>query len=127
MPTFKPDLNRAPYNTPADIPKFSRQDSLKSLQIFYVMEKSQFKPPSSTPSEPKVYRISDEAVKDIKAQCSSYLTGVDFVSSYDTISALVWTSITRARLGLHPEKKTSPSRFIHPIDVARSRPRVQNI
>lgn len=117
MPTFTPDLNRAPYNTPADVSKFSTQNSLDRLQIFYVMEKSQFKPPSSTPPEPKIYRISDAAVKEVKAECSSHLAGVDFISSYDTISALIWTSITRARLALHPEKKTSPSRFIHPIDV----------
>ncbi|KAJ5454594.1 transferase family protein [Penicillium daleae] len=117
MPTYTPDLNRVPYNTPTDISKYPRQDSLEKLRIFHVMEKSQFKPPSSTPSQPKIFRISDAAIKDIKDQCSSYLTGVDFISSYDCISALVWTSITRARLHLHPEEKTSPSRFIHPIDV----------
>lgn len=117
MPSFTPDLSRDPYNTPEDISKYSRNDSLERLQLFYVMEKSQFKLPSSTPSQPRIYRISDVGIKDIKAQCSSYLTGVEFVSSYDCISALLWTSITRARLQLHPEKKTSPSRFIHPIDV----------
>jgi hypothetical protein len=116
-PTYTPDLNRAPYNTPVDLSNYSRQVSLESLRIFYVMEKSQLKTPSSTPSQPKIYRISDEAIKDIKDQCSPYLTDVKFVSSYDCISALVWTSITRARLHLHPEKKASPSRFIHPIDV----------
>ncbi|KAJ5379994.1 transferase family protein [Penicillium cataractarum] len=117
MPSFTPDLNRVPYNKPADLSNYSRQHSLESLRIFYVMEKSQFKPPSSTPSQPKIYRISDEAIKDIKDQCCPYLTGVEYISSYDCISALVWRSITRARLSLHPEKTTSPSRFIHPIDV----------
>lgn len=117
MPSFTPDLNRAPYNTPADFSSYSRQDSLKSLRIFYVMEKSQFKIPSSIPSQPKIYRISEAAIKELKDQCSPYLTGVEFISSYDCISALVWTSITHARLRLHPEKKSSPSRFIHPIDV----------
>lgn len=117
MPNFMPDLSRDPYNTPADVSKYSRHDSLERLRLFYVMEKSQFKLPSSTPSQPRIYRISDAGIKDIKAQCSLYLTGVEFVSSYDCISALLWTSITRARLQLHPEKKTSLSRFIHPIDV----------
>jgi hypothetical protein len=117
MPTFTPDLNRAPYNTPTDLSNYSRQDSLEKLRLFYVLEKSQFKLPSSKPSQPRIYRISDGAIKDIKAQCSSHLTGVEYVSSYDCISALLWTSITRARLQLHPEKKTSPSRFIHPIDL----------
>ncbi|CEO59926.1 hypothetical protein PMG11_04576 [Penicillium brasilianum] len=116
-PTYTPDLNRAPYNKPVDLSKYSRQVSLESLRIFYVMEKSQLKAPSSTPSQPKIYRISDDAIKEIKDQCSPYLTDVKFISSYDCISALVWTSITRARLHLHPEKKASPSRFIHPIDV----------
>jgi hypothetical protein len=116
-PTFTPDLSRDPYNTPADISNYSRHDSLERLRLFYVMEKSQFKPPSSTPSQPRIYQISDGAIKDIKAQCTPYLTGVEFVSSYDCISALLWTSITRARLQLHPERKNSPSRFIHPIDV----------
>lgn len=117
MPSFTPDLSRDPYNTPVDNSKYSKHDSLERLRLFYVMEKSQFKLPSSTPSQPKIYRISDAGLKGIKAQCSSYLTGVEFVSSYDCISALLWTSITRARLQLHPERKTSASRFIHPIDV----------
>ncbi|KAF3388717.1 hypothetical protein F1880_004343 [Penicillium rolfsii] len=117
MPTFTYDLRRDPYNTPADTSKYSRHASLKRLRLFYVMEKSQFKLPSSTPSQPRIYRISDAGIKDIKAQCSSYLTGVEFVSSYDCISALLWTSITRARLQLHPDMETFLSRFIHPVDV----------
>ncbi|KAJ5168049.1 transferase [Penicillium canariense] len=117
MPTYMPDLNRAPYNTPAIDSTSSRQDLLEALPLFYVMEKSQFKPPPSQPSQSSIYKISKATVQQIKAQCSPYLSGVDFISSYDCISALIWVSITRARLHLHPEKATSTSRFIHPIDV----------
>ncbi|GAB1210023.1 hypothetical protein APSETT445_008813 [Aspergillus pseudonomiae] len=57
------------------------------------------------------------APKQLKARCTPHLTEVDYITSYDCISALTWTSITRARLNLHPEKSSSPSRFVHPIDV----------
>ncbi|EAW12221.1 transferase family protein [Aspergillus clavatus NRRL 1] len=121
MPAYTPDLNRAPYNTPAPDPAITRQDRLGKLPIFYVMEKSQFKPPPPPPpSRSSIYKISEPAIQQLKAQCAPHLTKVDYISSYDCISALVWKSLTRARLQIHPEKTTSPSRFVHPIDV-RSR------
>lgn len=120
MPTYTPDLNRAPYNTPAPDPTVSRQDHLERLPLYYVMEKSQFKPAQPPPSRSSIYKISEPAIQQLKAQCAPYLSEVDYISSYDCISALIWKSLTRARLQLHPEKTASSSRFVHPIDV-RSR------
>ncbi|KJJ33991.1 hypothetical protein AFLA70_33g003910 [Aspergillus flavus AF70] len=117
MPTYIPDLNRAPYNAPETSTTSSREEHLEKLPMFYVMEKSQFKlkPPPTFRSS--IYRISEASIQKLKARCTPYLTEVDYITSYDCISALAWTSITRARLNLHPEKSSSPSRFVHPIDV----------
>ncbi|KAK9694437.1 hypothetical protein K7432_013421 [Basidiobolus ranarum] len=120
MPTYTPDLNRSPYNTPAIDPSISRQDFLDRLPLFNVIEKSQFKMKPPPPSVSGIYKISESTIQQLKAQCAPYLSGVDYITSYDCISALIWTSITRARLHLHPEKTNSQSRFVHPIDV-RSR------
>lgn len=117
MPTYTPDLNRAPYNTPATDPTISKQDLLERLPMFYVMEKSQFKPKPPPPSQSSIYKISEPSIQQLKAHCAPYLSGVDYITSYDCISALIWASITRVRLHLHPEKTTSPSRFVHPINV----------
>lgn len=117
MPTYVPDLNRAPYNTPTSGSTLSRQDLLERLPTFHVIEKSQFKPKPPPPSRSSIYKISEPSIQQLKAQCAPYLGEVDYISSYDCISALLWTSITRARLRLHPEKADSLSRFVHPIDV----------
>lgn len=117
MPTYAPDLNRAPYNTPATDPAISRQDLLERFPAFYIMEKSQFKPKPSPPSQSNIYKISEPSVQQLKAHCAPYLSEIDYVTSYDCISVFIWTSITRVRLHLHPEKATSLSRFVHPIDV----------
>ncbi|KNG82670.1 transferase family protein [Aspergillus nomiae NRRL 13137] len=117
MPTYTINLNRAPYNAPETGSTFSREEHLEKLPMFYVMEKSQFKlkPPPAFRSS--IYRISEPSIQQLKARCTPHLTEVDYITSYDCISALTWTSITRARLNLHPEKSSSPSRFVHPIDV----------
>ncbi|OGM43072.1 transferase family protein [Aspergillus bombycis] len=116
-PAYTPDLNRAPYNAPETSSTFSRQEHLEKLPMFYVMEKSQFKLKSPPAFRSSVYRISEPSIQQLKARCTPHLTEVDYITSYDCISALTWTSITRARLNLHPEKSSSPSRFVHPIDV----------
>lgn len=122
MPTYTPDLNRAPYNTPAPGSTISRETHLEKLPMFYVMEKSQFKPkqPQPPPYRSSIYKISEPAIQQLKAQCAPHLSEVDYISSYDCISVLMWKSLTRVRLQIHPEKMTSPTCFIHPIDV-RSR------
>ncbi|OGE53706.1 hypothetical protein PENARI_c007G00048 [Penicillium arizonense] len=117
-PRYAPDLNRTPYNTPAPDPSVSRQDLLESLPMFYVMDKSEFKPPPPPPPfQSKIYKIDEPIIQQLKARCAPFLGEVDYVTSYDCIAALAWRSITRSRLQLHPEKVISPSRFIHPIDV----------
>lgn len=120
MPTYTPDLNRAPYNACSMDPAISQQEKLANLPAFHVMEKSQFKPTMPPPFQSSIYKISEQETQQIKAQCTPYLDGVDYISSYDCISALMWTAITRARIQLHPEKASAETRFVHPIDV-RSR------
>jgi hypothetical protein len=118
VPKYTPGLNRAPYNTPAPDPSVSRQDLLESLPMFYVMDKSEFKPPPPPPPfQSKIYKINEPIIQQLKARCAPFLGEVDYVTSYDCIAALVWRSITRARLQVHPAKVISPSCFIHPIDV----------
>lgn len=117
MPTYTPDLNRSPYNTPTTGPTIPRQDLLVMLPIFYVMEKCQFKPKPPPPSQSSIYKISEPSTQQLKAHCAPYLSGIGYITSYDCISALLWTPITRARLHLYPEKTTSLTRFAHPIDV----------
>lgn len=117
MPTHTPDLNRAPYNTPATGMALSKGDLLERLPTFQVIEKSQFKPKPPPPCRSNIYRISEPFIQQLKKQCAPYLKEVDYVTAYDCLSALIWISITRVRLHIHPEKTASPSRFVHPIDV----------
>jgi hypothetical protein len=118
LPAYTPDLNRAPYNTPAPDPFVSRQDLLENLPMFYIMDKSNFKPPPPPPLfKSKIYRINEPVIQQLKARCTPLLGEVEYITSYDCIAALTWQSITRARLEVHPEKANSQSRFVHPIDV----------
>lgn len=117
MPTYTPDLNRAAFNANPTIP---RQDLLQRIPMFSIIEKRQFKPkPAPSSQVLNLYRISEPSVQTLKAQCAPNLPdkGVDYITSYDCISALIWTAITRARLHLHPEKASSPTRLIHPINI----------
>ncbi|KAL4890104.1 transferase [Aspergillus ambiguus] len=117
MPKYTPDLNKAPYN---GVPGIPRDSLLAKLPSYYVMEKSQFTPKLPPPFQTGIYRISEASIQQLKAQCAPHLDRVDYITSYDCISALLWTSITRSRLRLHPEKSLSSSRFLHPINL-RSR------
>lgn len=117
MPAYTPDLNRTPYNAPTMDASISRQERLANLPAFHIIEKSQFKPTMPPPFHSSIYKISEQETQQIKTQCGPYSDGVEYISSYDCISALLWTSITRARIQLHPEKANSETRFVHPIDV----------
>ncbi|KAL5360381.1 transferase [Aspergillus floccosus] len=117
MLIYTPDIDKAPYNGTEGLP---RQDLLDRLPTYYIAEKAPFDPKPLPPFQTGIYRITESSVQHLKAQCSPYLQGVDYVSSYDCFSALLWISITRARICLHPEKATSLSRLLHPVNV-RSR------
>ncbi|KAJ6120119.1 hypothetical protein N7523_004399 [Penicillium sp. IBT 18751x] len=117
MPTHTPDLNRAPYNASASEPTLSRAELLEKLPMFHIMDMSQFKTKPPPTSKSGIYRISEPSIQRLKAQCAPFLSPGDYITSYGCISALIWTAVTRIRLDLHPEKATSPSRFIHPINV----------
>ncbi|KAA8651211.1 hypothetical protein EYZ11_005192 [Aspergillus tanneri] len=120
MPTYTVDLKRDPYNTPTPDPTLSQQDRLAQLPLFHVLQKSQFqfKPPPLTRAG--IYRITEPTIQQLKAQCAPYVDQVEYITSYDCISALIWTALTRARLHIRPDQTNAPSRFVHPIDV-RSR------
>ncbi|GCB20530.1 10-deacetylbaccatin III 10-O-acetyltransferase [Aspergillus awamori] len=120
MPTYTPDLKRDPYNTPALNITLSREDRLAQLPLFHIIEKSKFQVKSPPPTRAGIYRIAEPTIQQLKARCAQYLDQVEYVSSYDCISALVWIALTRARLHIHPDQANAPSRFVHPIDV-RSR------
>ncbi|PLB45016.1 hypothetical protein P170DRAFT_467639 [Aspergillus steynii IBT 23096] len=116
MPTYTPVLDRTPYNAQFTVPK----DSLpEGLNLCYVIEKGTFIPKSPPPFQTSIYGITDASLQELKQKCEP-LDGVDYVTSYDCLSALLWTSITRVRLQLQPEKNTSPTTCINPVDL-RSR------
>ncbi|GLB02558.1 hypothetical protein AtubIFM57258_003913 [Aspergillus tubingensis] len=120
MPTYTPDLKRDPYNAPALDITISRQDRLAQLPLFHIIEKSkfQFKPPP--PTRAGIYRITEPTIQQLKARCTPHLDQVEYITSYDCISALLWRALTRARLHIHPDQANTPTQFVHPIDV-RSR------
>ncbi|KAL2815857.1 transferase [Aspergillus cavernicola] len=123
MPTYTldgVDLKRVPYNTPAPDPTLSHQDRLAQLPLFHVIQKSQFQFKPPPPTRAGIYRIAEPTIQQLKAQCTPYLDQVEYITSYDCISALIWIALTRARLHLHPDQTNAPSRFVHPINV-RSR------
>lgn len=125
LPTYTPDLNRGPFNAHVLDPPMSREQLLKSLPIFKVLKKSEFKmPPPPPPSPTKLYRITEQDTKQLKEQCAPFLGsyGLEYVTSYDCISALAWRAVTRARLQLQPQKISSSTRFVHPIDVRNRDP-----
>ncbi|KAJ5872934.1 uncharacterized protein N7529_005287 [Penicillium soppii] len=123
MPVYTPDLNRFPFNAEKANSTTSQKDLLDKCPGFFVVDMKA--PPATASSAPppsiqtKIYRASDSAVQNIKQQCTS-LEGVDYITSYDCIAALLWTSITRARLHRHPEKHSSQSISANPINL-RSR------
>ncbi|KAH8433929.1 uncharacterized protein LDX57_011565 [Aspergillus melleus] len=118
MPTYTPDLNRGPYNAQFSIKK----DNLpEELGMYYVKEKAKvpFIPQPPPPFQTSIYRTTDALLQQLKQRCTP-MDGLEYVSSYDCLSALLWTSITRARLQLQPEKSTTPSTCLHPVGL-RSR------
>ncbi|OJJ38337.1 hypothetical protein ASPWEDRAFT_319189 [Aspergillus wentii DTO 134E9] len=123
MPVYQPDMNKDAF-TGDDDPGVSQQDLVKEFSRFYVTDLQSlltaYAANAAVPFEMGIYQITESAIQQIKEQCKDILDGVDFVSSYDCISALVWTSVTRARLACHPEKSSKQSILLHPVDL-RSR------
>ncbi|KAJ5723959.1 hypothetical protein N7488_001994 [Penicillium malachiteum] len=117
MPIYTPDLSRSAYNGHNEA-GISKDELVKKGRGFYLMELGNFVPKTPPPFRTSIYKISQSALADLKAQCTPL--GVEYVSSYDCISALLWVSLTRARAQLHPEKAESQSRLGHPINL-RSR------
>ncbi|KAJ5172158.1 hypothetical protein N7492_004751 [Penicillium capsulatum] len=117
MPTYTADLNRAPYNLTSSNSTMSRMELQEKLPSFYITELSSLKLNAPPTSKSGLYKIRDSSIQQLKVECTPFLRDVDYISSYDCISALIWMATIRARLALHPEKSKSPSRFIHPIDV----------
>lgn len=122
MPTYTPDLTKAPFNVSSSGLEMSRAELLENLPGFHVANVSSLKFNKPPASNFGIYKILDPSIKQLKVECMPFLSGVDYISSYDCISALVWRVVTRARLSLHPENSHSPSRLVHPVDVRRRDP-----
>ncbi|OJZ90958.1 hypothetical protein ASPFODRAFT_126048 [Aspergillus luchuensis CBS 106.47] len=120
MPTYTPDLKRDPYNASALDDTIPQQDRLAQLPLFHIIEKSKFQFQPPPPIRACIYRITEPTIQQLKARCTPHLDQVEYITSYDCISALLWRALTRARLHIHPDQVNTPSRFVHPIDV-RSR------
>ncbi|KAJ5736993.1 uncharacterized protein N7483_002118 [Penicillium malachiteum] len=117
MPIYTPDLNRSAYNG-KNKAGISKHELAERCEGFYLMEPGSFIPKTPPPFRTVIYKISQSALADLKAQCTPL--DVEYLSSYDCMSALLWVALTRARIQLHPEKTDSQSRLAHPIDL-RSR------
>ncbi|KAJ6021097.1 hypothetical protein N7540_006601 [Penicillium herquei] len=117
MPTYTPDLNRSAYNG-QNKAGISKHDLVKKVTGFYLMEPGSFIPKTPPPFRTAIYKISQSALTDLKAQCTPI--DVEYISSYDSMTALFWVALTRARIQLYPGKIESQSRVGHPIDL-RSR------
>ena len=122
-PVHRPDLNRAPFNAEETTIATSQTDMLDKCPGFSVIDTKAL-PVADQPAPPpavqtKIYRATDLSVQNIKQQCT-HLEGVNYITSYDCMAALLWTSITRARLIRHPEKHSSQSISANPINL-RSR------
>lgn len=116
MPTYHPDLNRGAYNSHPQA-GLTQDEMLQKCPGFYVLKPGGFTPQTPPPFQTSIYRISESAISQLKKRCTPLPEGVDYISSYDCLSALLWVSITRARVQVNPEKATSQSRFMHPIDL----------
>ncbi|KAJ5710168.1 hypothetical protein N7493_009760 [Penicillium malachiteum] len=117
MPVYTPDLKRSAYDGD-NKDGISKDELVKKGRGFYLMELGSFVPKTPPPFRTSIYKISQSALADLKAQCTPL--GVEYVSSYDCMSPLLWVALTRARTQLHPEKAESQSRLGHPINL-RSR------
>ncbi|KAJ5647939.1 hypothetical protein N7490_004311 [Penicillium lividum] len=123
MPVYTPDLRRGPFNAEEITAGTSQQELLGECPGFSVIDarsRTAFAQPAPPPAvQTHIYRATDVSVQKVKQLCTT-LDGVDYISSYDCISALLWTSITRARLLRDPEKSSSQSISANPINL-RSR------
>ena len=117
MPVYTPDLNRAPFNAQENVGSIDQKELLARCPEFSVEDitvpttTTQSPPP---PIQTRIYRTTEASIQNLKQQCSP--VGVAYLTSYDCISALLWTSITRARLLHHPEKHSSHSILANPIN-----------
>jgi hypothetical protein len=120
MPVYIPDLNRDPFNGEETTASTSQKDLLDKCPGYFVVDMKAFSGANQLPTPPavqaKIYQATESSVQDIKQRCTP-LEGVDYITSYDCIAALLWTSITRARLHRHPEKLSLQSIAANPINL----------
>lgn len=119
MPIHKPDLDRTPFNAEATVSSVSQEELLANCPGFSVVDSSVAGFPAKPSLPPAVkthiYRATGSSIQNLKQKCTPI--GVDYLSSYDSIFALLWTSITRVRLLHQPEKRSSQSISANPINL----------
>ncbi|KAJ5573370.1 uncharacterized protein N7459_007797 [Penicillium hispanicum] len=117
MPLYTPDLNKSPYNGQFVDPETTKIGLLKKCPGYYVIDlKESLAPKPSPPFQTCIYRTTASAIQHLKQQFTP-IKEVEYVTSYDCLSAILWKAITRARVQLRPEKSASQTRLLHPIDL----------
>lgn len=72
-----------------------------------------------------MYRITDPDAKRLKASCKALARcGVEYVSTYDCMVALVFRALVRIRTTLDPSLKSKEWRYVHPLNLRARRPPV---
>lgn len=116
MPGYKANLDKGAFNGHVGL---SQGELLKSCPGYYILDCTVPPAPKQHPPyQANIYRISESTIKQLKQQCSGALPDdVQYITSYDCISAVSWTSITRARLRRYPEKASARSIFMHHVNL----------
>lgn len=119
MPVHIPNLNRAPFNADEATGSISQKKLLSNCPGFSVKDTNVPVITAQSPLPPavqtRIYRTTEANIQNLKQQCTP--VGVAYLTSYDCISAVFWTSITRVRVLHHPEKRSSHSIAANPINL----------
>ena len=126
MPAHQPNLDRTRYNGPhqpsSATVKHGLQDRVAQYSVVDSSEPARnFEKYEPRPSGGALYMTTEPEIQEIKKSCQS-LEGVEYITSYDCVVAMLWRCITRARLTYHPQSHASPSRFVHPVDLRKRFP-----
>lgn len=112
MPTYQADIRRDAFKASSQSTSLSKQDLIQRLPAHRIINSP---PLTSTPTTRGVlYEIREPAIQTLKDRCKPL--GVKYLSTYDCITAWLWTSITRVRSSGR-QKIDSQSSFFHPVNL----------
>lgn len=126
LPTFPVSLDRTPFNGQPIPEGVSKQDLLDQCPKYQVIDLEEtlncrLNTVSLADHQMRLYEISEVEIAELKQQCR-LPEGVNYVSSFDCISAALWKSITRARVSSTPENKSVHSSLVFTMDLRRRDP-----